>query len=374
MKYEFLKLLKQKSVHILMLVTLILMLVPILFYSSQEDNYMTRMMLQSKLDSLELTVADTPVNDAHRRVIENSKEELIIAREYRDALDSGDMDRLLHAELEYTKTSNQNQMEMTQYSNTDIADVGNQKIELLEYLVEHDIEYVNSDFILPTANLLSGLFTLLFPPTAIFLVLTLIAMNNFNFERFNNTYQLINTAPHSITGFALKKLTVTITYILVGFLVSFSIALLINTAMHGLGNFNYPVQIVNRLDEVEIISTLQFFLLGILLSAAYMLFLIFFSFLLKMLTDNLIINIVIIVLLIFLPSTNIITNIDFLNSYYHLLPFSYGEAFYVVKNSGPSYIADNANLNYRMGLLVTSISAILSLTASMLIIHFRKRI
>ena len=71
---------------------------------------------------------------------------------------------------------------------------------------------------------------------------------------------------------------------------------------------------------------------------------------------------------------NIIENIDFLNTYSHLIPFFYGEAFYVVMNSGPSFIVDNPNLNYRMGLLVTSIGAILSLAASMLIVHFRKRI
>ncbi|HJE18979.1 MAG TPA: hypothetical protein K8V35_01320 [Aliicoccus persicus] len=374
MKYELKKILKIKSSYILLLFSLILMLIPILFYSNQDDNYIETMMLQSKIDSLELTVRDTPTNDVHRKIIENSKEELIIARDYMDSLNSGDADRLLYAELEYLETVNQNQLDMSKQGPNNIPNIDNKKVELLEYLVNHDIEYVNSNFKLPTSNLLSGLFTLLFPPTALFLVFTLIAMNTFNFERYNNTYQIINTAPHSLVTFYFKKLTVTLIYIFLGFSLTFGIALVVNTFMHGFGDLNYPVQVVNDLGETNIISTLQFFLLGVGLSTTYLLFLIFFSFLLKVLTDNLIINIVIIVLLIFLPYTNILTNIEFLNATYHFIPFSYGEAFYVVGNNGPSYISDNPDLTYTMGLIVTSIGALLSLTISMLIVYFRKKV
>jgi ABC-2 type transport system permease protein len=144
------------------------------------------------------------------------------------------------------------------------------------------------------------------------------------------------------------------------------IAFLIGSLISGTGSGEYPVLIHSGGNEIVFIDLFSFILQSFILYAFVLLLVISILFLLSILSNSVILTASIAIIL-FSVSHLGITNYGYLKSIAHLLPFTYFDTFKIIDGSLAESL-QNVNISMQTGLVVLSLSIILTLTVSAILI------
>ena len=143
------------------------------------------------------------------------------------------------------------------------------------------------------------------------------------------------------------------------------IAFLIGSLLSGTGTGEYPVLIQNG-NEIVFINLISFILQSFMLYAFVLLLVISIIFLLSILSNSVILTTSIAIIL-FSVSHLGITKYGYFNSLAHVFPFTYFDTFKIIDGSLAESF-QNVNISMQTGLVVLTLSIILTLTVSAILI------
>ena len=144
------------------------------------------------------------------------------------------------------------------------------------------------------------------------------------------------------------------------------IAFLIGSLLSGTGSGEYPVLIHNGGNEIVFIDLISFILQSFMLYAFVLLLVISIIFLLSILSNSVILTTSIAIIL-FSVSHLGITKYGYFNSLADVFPFTYFDTFKIIDGSLAESF-QNVNISMQTGLVVLTLSIILTLTVSAILI------
>lgn len=239
-------------------------------------------------------------------------------------------------------------------------------ILLNEYLLSKSIQPVDSLYPTEGFNFLNNVLKYVLSPLGIIFLILFIG-DNLSKEFEHKSISLLLTQPNSRKNLIKSKWVVC--YVMGICLVLFimMVSFLLGTFINGMGTLQYPIEfgVNSSLTILENISK------SIILFTFIYLFITILSLLLNTISENSIFTFVILILSVtILPY--VITNYPFINSFAHLLPFTYLDTFNIVNGSLMQSLENN-NITVKNGVFILFIYTIITYFITLFVIK-RKEI
>lgn len=299
--------------------------------------------------------------------VKDEEERLALLETYLFALVSKQPNEIVKTQLAYEK-KNLAQMENGTQSGIPIIEQRKLVAEL-SYLTSHDL--VPIDKFSPSApaiNFISNEFRGFISFTMILIFPALIFSRIYSSEKDQSTKDFLNMAPISYTKISFSKLVSSTLFSFGYFFLSIGLAGLILSLKNGIGYLNYPIPISKDGITVYILTTSQFLAQVFILLFFIYVFLSCLSFLISQFTSSFLIQTVILLMVIMIPSSPLFTAESVIADIAHLLPFSYFDLSKVL-TYGDSYLpVINQQVTLANGLICLAGYSVLCLAVSAMII------
>ncbi len=299
--------------------------------------------------------------------VKDEEERLVLLQAFYTALSIQQTDKIVETQLAYEKKILE---QMEEGSRSGIPIVEQRKaVAELDYLYINNLAPINKfDSSVPAVNFISNGFQTFIPFTMILILPVLIFSRIYTTEKNHGTKDFINMTPISFIKSSTSKLTISILFSFFYFILSVCLAGLIIRFKNGFGFLNYPISISKDGKNVDILTTGQFLIQLFTLLLFIYIFLATLSFLISRFTSSFLIQTVILLVVIMLPSSPLFTADSAIASVAHFLPFSYFDLSKVL-TFGDSYSPMiNENITFINGLICLVSYSILCLLVSLMVI------
>ncbi|WP_414839575.1 hypothetical protein [Carnobacterium sp. TMP28] len=305
--------------------------------------------------------------------IKDEEERLALLEAFYAALSSKQSEEITKTELAYEKKILE-QIESGSLSGTPLIEQ-RKTVAKLEHLVANNlIATVNFDSSVPAINFISNDFQLLIPFTMILIFPVLIFSRIHTDEKVHGTRDFVNMTPISFEKMILSKLVVSVLFAFLYFIFSVGLAIFILSFRNGIGSLNYPIPISKDGLTVSILTTGQFLSqVSILLVAIYT-FISSLSILISRFTHSFLVQTVVLLMVIMLPSSPLFTAESAIANIAHFLPFSYFDLSKVLTYGDSFSPSINEYINFTNGLICLMSYAVLCLLVSWLMIKKKGRV
>lgn len=304
--------------------------------------------------------------------VKDEEERLVLLQAFYTALSENQLDEVVKTQLAYEKKMLE---QMEQGSRFGIPIIEQRKaVAELDFLYAKNLVPINKfDSSVPAVNFISNGFQTFIPFTMILIFPVLIFSRIYTTEKNHGTKDFINMTPISFIKSSTSKLTISILFSFFYFILSVCLAGLITFFKNGFGFFNYPIPISKDGKSVDLLTTGQFLIqLFILLFFIYI-FLASLSFLISRFTNSFLIQTVILLVVVMLPSSPLFTADSAIAGVAHFLPFSYFDLSKVL-TFGDSYSPMiNEHITFVNGLICLVSYSILCLLLSLIVIKKKRK-
>lgn len=183
----------------------------------------------------------------------------------------------------------------------------------------------------------------------------------------------MNTVPVSLNQISFSKIFTATGFAIITLLVSLLLTLVINSVIHGVGNFNYPLAYSIDGENVLLMKLTTFISKTVLLSLIFVIFLSALSFLISVFTGSIIVNAVILVSIILVADSSLL-EIQILENIAHLLPFSYTDPANVVVYGSEFNPLPNSSVTFKNGMINLGIQSMIIFIIAHYLIWQKKKL
>ncbi|MGX7202840.1 hypothetical protein BCR22_10110 [Enterococcus plantarum] len=301
-KFEIIKIVREKSLYLLFLLLLIILIAPIFFMNG--DQSFKNSQYEQRLQNNKVFLEQTKNDPTARKVIAEAKQENSYFEEALGALKNNDNEKLLQVEYKLEVALLNSMKEGSVVAAPQIEQ--EKKVSELDYLISHKIEQVDYSLNkIPAINYLYYVFSDLLPYMYFLFVSFIIIANFSTFEKRRKTIDFFNVSPLATSKKLLVKIVGTIFSALLLIYISLAISFVVSALKNGIGNFNYPVSKITETGNVEIISITTFIFQCVFLFSILVIFFSLVSYFVSLFTGNLIINIFLLISFVFISNFNI---------------------------------------------------------------------
>ena len=242
----------------------------------------------------------------------------------------------------------------------------NQRISLNNEFIKTNISPEDPVYSTRGANFTNSIFSYLFSYIGIILILFFVG-DRVTREFENGTIKLLFTLPISRAQILHSKIIISTVSSVFLFIFIGTISFISASFISGTGTFNYPILLHSSNHTINFINIKTLLLLSGLLFIFIIFFIILFVFLLSIMIKNSVITIGITMMTIGAYYFGL-ENFTFLNTFAHLIPFTYINAPSIIDGS-LAHSLNNVNINLTMGIIVTLLSSIIIYVLSIYVIN-----
>ncbi|MCC4311516.1 hypothetical protein [Carnobacterium maltaromaticum] len=370
LKFELLKIYREKTIYILSAVLALVIFAPFLIGNSQldileyyENNY------QANITTIE-DIKDDPTAAG---TIKDIKEVNGYLGEMIKAIKNGNDKENVNSELKY---ENKNLEDMTA-GKLDAGPLVDQKakVVILQYLNDKNIKKISNNVKdIGSINYLSMIFS---KPQIVLIILILISFHIvyiFNLDYRKNNFMVYNSSPKSYLQIFFTKFSANMLSVIVNMASVFTLVLSIVGVKNGLGASRYPIATIQNNSDVSIISTSDFLLKVFTFLFLFLIFIGLLALFVSLLSSNLILNISLIILPL------ILGQYDLLNTFLseNVKPFiilSYIDISLIIMGGNGFYPITNPAITFNNGILLLSLSVgLLLIVLFYLLSNFPKKL
>lgn len=370
LKFELLKIYREKTIYILSAVLALVIFAPFLIGNSQldileyyENNY------QANITTIE-DIKDDPTAAG---TIKDIKEVNGYLGEMIKAIKNGNDKENVNSELKY---ENKILEDMTA-GKLDAGPLVDQKakVVILQYLNDKNIKKISNNVKdIGSINYLSMIFS---TPQIVLIILILISFHIvyiFNLDYRKNNFMVYNSSPKSYLQIFFTKFSANMLSVIVNMASVFTLVLSIVGVKNGLGASRYPIATIQNNSDVSIISTSDFLLKVFTFLFLFLIFIGLLALFVSLLSSNLILNISLIILPL------ILGQYDLLNTFLseNVKPFiilSYIDISLIIMGGNGFYPITNPSITFNNGILLLSLSVgLLLIVLFYLLSNFPKKL
>lgn len=370
--FEIKKILKDKLYIVILAITVALFLIPLIAIPDMQSDMDETAALET-----EIFLAEEGIREMEQAnvdlAVKDETERLDLLKSLLQENEGNDSSKKLEAKLAYEEKVLE---QMEAGSRVGIPIVEQRKIVAeLGYLVDNDLPsletFSNST---PGVNYISSIFQGFFPFIMILILPVVICSNIFSAEKNKETKVFLNMTPLPHRVFASSKMIVSVGYSIIVFFVAMIISFIAATVKNGPGMWNYPMPRSEDGIHVDIITTFEFLVKVSILLLLIIVFISFLSLLVSRFTDNVFINLFVLLIIIIIPSTPVFSPDSALASFGHYIPLTYFDISKVLTYGNEYMPRLNQQVNFMNGVISLSIFSVIGAIISGIIIKVKKRL
>ncbi|MDA9461003.1 hypothetical protein B835_889 [Enterococcus mundtii 3F] len=344
LKFECIKLIKNKINYLPFIVLTLLLLIPVFFH--RESPWSEIDELKANQFANEQTINAIKNDDTAFATIEDLKVANKNIEAVISAIQSQDSNKIVESKYIFEK---KNLEDMLSGKLVGIPIIEQKKIVAkLKYLHKNNYPLIplESTKILPLANYYELIFSGAIPSILFLAISAILAATITSHEKRKQYIVLINIIPKRLVSKNIVRFFSYFLFSSLSILLPLVLVSLIVAIKNGIGNFNYPIAtIINN--DVTILPLSTFFFQTIIFIILWILLLLLISFFLSIFTGNYLVNVGSILLLLFMTNYNISSGEHNDNSLLQYLPTSYvdfqqvilgGTGFEPLKSSNITFI------------------------------------
>ncbi|MCB5952199.1 hypothetical protein LI951_09000 [Enterococcus sp. BWT-B8] len=356
LKFELIKIYREKTIYILFSMLLFVICVPLFLGNTQfdylkyyENNY-----------NANLTTLENIKNDpTAAETVEDIKEVNGYLKELVESMKKKDTKNILKNELNFEK-KNLEDMEAGKLHAGSLIDK-KITVAILEYLKNNDMDKKSDD----TKKLegIQYLNLIVSTPQLMLIILILICFHVayvFNLDYRKNNFILYCISPNSYLKTYFTKFLANIISSFVNVTGSFLIILTILSIKNGIGALNYPVPTIQNNADIKLISTGEFVFKAVLFLFLFLVFINLFGLLLSILSDNLILNISVLIFPLIFGQYEVI-NAFVSDKFKHFILLSYIDIVHILSGGSSMKPLTSPMLTYENGMIVLIINIVVFL-------------
>ncbi|MTD41975.1 hypothetical protein GIX45_25800 [Erwinia sp. CPCC 100877] len=356
LKFELIKIYREKTMYILIAILLFVLCVPLFLGNSQfdylkyyENNY------NANLTTIK-TIKDDPTA---AETVEDIKEVNGYLKELIESMKKQDKKNILKYELKFEK-KNLEDMEAGKLHSGPVLD---QRITvaILEFLKNNDMDKRNND--VKKLEGIQYLNLILSKPQLMLIILILICFHVayvFNLDYRKNNFIVYCLSPNSYLKTYFIKLLANIISMFVNVIGAFLIILTVLSIKNGIGELNYPFSVIQNNTDVKIISTGEFVFKTALFLLLFLIFINIFGLLLSILSDNLILNISVLIFPLILGQYEVMDTF-ISDKFKHFILLSYTDIAHILSGGSSMKPLASPMLTYENGMIILIINIIVFL-------------
>lgn len=373
LKFEVLKILKNKFHYLGILVLLILFILPLFIYPDNDQVYENNInQLESNIDMGRNAIISNGSNPNTEEMNKRIEEDVQLQQQLLLAYQNQDSKEITEKKLEFDKNSLEGFLDGT-LAGSSITEV-KKDIDINEYLLNHNLERIEPYAIeIPAINYFYFVTSTVFPFKIILLILGLILGSLFTNEKRKNNISVLNTLPINLYKVSLQKIVTATVFVIMTLIVPFSIVFLIIASIYGVGDLNYPMAYSLDLNTVEVTTLTTYMLKYLLLSILSILFIGLISYLFSLFTGNIMFLVMMLIIIIFIADPKLI-NADILTTYAHILPTTYFNVQDILLGQLEYNPLPNFLVTYQNGIITLLISILFVSFLIFTTIFFKKKL
>lgn len=372
MAFDFKKMMNDKIYIVITLLLITVSLMPLISFSDSDSDTYIYNEIKNEIAITEIGLKQMEEDNAIAAV-KDETERLDLLNTYLYSMDENEPYKELAAKLDYEKKI-LNQMESGSRVGVPIIDQQKTVAEL-SYLKNNNLLPLdNFSKSTPGINYISMILQGFLPFTILLILPALTYSNVFSMEKEKGTKDFLNMVPVAYKTIITSKMIVASIFSFFCFILTLLVTFIIVSIKNGIGILNYPISRSRNGLDVEILTTSNFLGKALLLILFIFIFLCCLAFLVSRFTDNLFIQLFVLLACISIPSTPIFSPESAIASFAHYLPFTYFD-FNKVLTYGNSYTpVINEHISFLSGITILSIYSIICIIFSSIIIRKRKKI
>lgn len=368
LKFELIKIYREKTIYILFSLLLLVVCVPFFLGNTQfdylkyyENNY-----------SANLTTLDNIKNDpTAAKVMEDIKESNSYLKDLIESIKKNDSKAIVENEYRFEKKNLEDIQSGTLHANPLIEQKS--KVAVLEYLKNNNLDKKSDD-----PKKLGGVqyVTLILSSSQLMLIILILICFHiayiYNLDYRKNNFILYCVSPRSYFKTYFTKFFANLLSICANVLGSFLFVLSIISKKNGIGVFDYPIPIIQNNANVALMSAGEFILKIVLFFFLFLLLITILGLLLSVLTDNLILNMSILIIPLVFGQYDVLNTI--IND--KLKPFillSYIDIPLILSGGNSMKPLNNPLLTYENGIKLVIANIVIFLLVSIGILLFCSR-
>lgn len=373
-KFEWLKALTTKTNYFSLILLLILLIIPMFIMTSNENIESNNVQNLEANIEMEKQAKNNLKDEPEASAVYDSITEAIQLKENAiTAYKYGNNTEITKAELNIDKKDLKDTLKGELQGGYSVINL-KQRITTKEYLLENDIQRIDPAFNqVPSIHYLYNVFNHIVPFSFIFIVLSLLMCNIYTLDKRKKNIDFLNTVPVSLNQISFSKIFTATGFAIITLLVSLLLTLVINSVIHGVGNFNYPLAYSIDGENVLLMKLTTFISKTVLLSLIFVIFLSALSFLISVFTGSIIVNTVILVSIILVADSSLL-EIQILENIAHLLPFSYTDPANVVVYGSEFNPLPNSSVTFKNGMINLGIQSMIIFIIAHYLIWQKKKL
>lgn len=373
LKFELLKILKNKFYYLGILILLILFTYPLFIYPDNEKIYENNInQLEANIDMSRNAIISNGDNSNTEEINKIIEEDIQLQQQLLLAYQNQDNQKIIEGRLEFDKNNLDGLISGT-LAGTSVTEV-KMDIGINEYLLKHNLERIEPYAIqVPAINYLYSLTSTVIPFKIILLMLGLMLGSIFTNEKRNNNINVLNALPINLYKISLLKVVTATVFVILTLIVPFIIIFLIIASIYGVGDLNYPMAYSLDLNTVEVTTLTTYMVKFFLLSILSIILIGLISYLLSLFTGNIMFLVMMLVVIIFIADPKLI-NSDVLTTYAHILPTTYFNVQDILLGQVEHNPLPNFLVTYQNGLITLLVSIIFVSFLIFTTIFFKKKL
>lgn len=373
LKFELLKILKNKFYYLGILILLILFTYPLFIYPDNEKIYENNInQLEANIDMSRNAIISNGDNSNTEEINKIIEEDIQLQQQLLLAYQNQDNQKIIEGRLEFDKNNLDGLINGT-LAGTSVTEV-KKDIGINEYLLKHNLERIEPYAIqVPAINYLYSLTSTVIPFKIILLMLGLMLGSIFTNEKRNNNINVLNALPINLYKISLLKVVTATAFVILTLIVPFIIIFLIIASIYGVGDLNYPMAYSFDLNTVEVTTLTTYIVKYFLLSILSIILIGLISYLLSLFTGNIMFLVMILVVIIFIADPKLI-NSDVLTTYAHILPTTYFNVQDILLGQVENNPLPNFLVTYQNGLITLLVSIIFVSFLIFTTLFFKKKL
>lgn len=351
LKYELLKIYREKTIYILSAVLVGVLLVP-LFLGNTPFNYLEY--YQNNFKENELTIERIKDDPTAKETVNDIREANRYLGSLIKWLKEGNPEKVVASEFNY-ENKNLSDMEAGKLHAGSLIDQKT-KVAVLQYLKENKMKKISQDTKeLGSLNYLSMIFS-----TPEFMMIGLIVLifhltYVYNLDYRKNNFSSYNSSPTSYLKIFFTKFLANILSILVNVSGVFLIVLSLISLKNGLGTGDFPIAIIRNNSEVSVISTYSYLFKVLVFLLLLVLYSCLLGLLLSILSSNFIVSLSVLTLPLLLGQYELV-NTFIQPAVRPFLLLSYLDITHVILGGNGFKPITNVAITYHNGLFVVMVS------------------
>lgn len=373
LKFELLKILKNKFYYLGILILLILFTYPLFIYPDNEKIYENNInQLEANIDMSRNAIISNGDNSNTVEINKIIEEDIQLQQQLLLAYQNQDNQKIIEGRLEFDKNNLDGLINGT-LAGTSVTEV-KKDIGINEYLLKHNLERIEPYAIqVPAINYLYSLTSTVIPFKIILLMLGLMLGSIFTNEKRNNNINVLNALPINLYKISLLKVVTATAFVILTLIVPFIIIFLIIASIYGVGDLNYPMAYSLDLNAVEVTTLTTYMVKYFLLSILSIILIGLISYLLSLFTGNIMFLVMMLVVIIFIADPKLI-NSDVLTTYAHILPTTYFNVQDILLGQVEHNPLPNFLVTYQNGLITLLVSIIFVSFLIFTTLFFKKKL